>query len=83
MSSIPGFKYWRNTSTLPFIYNTPVASDRLKMNVNEGAIMFADNFRILAGILSRPVALHAFRPLRVEATLSTDIGDNFKNVSED
>ena len=53
------------------------------MNVNEGAIMFADNFRILAGILSIPVALHAFRPLRVEATLSTDIGDNFKNVSED
>ena len=45
--------------------------------------MFADNFRILAGILSRPVASNAFRPLRVEATLSTDIGDNLKNVSED
>jgi hypothetical protein len=38
---------------------------------------------ILAGILSRPVALYAFRPLKIEATLSTDIGDNFKNVSED
>ena len=45
--------------------------------------MFEDNFRILAGILSRPVALHAFRPLRVEAALSTDIGNNLKNVSED
>jgi ligand-binding sensor domain-containing protein len=40
------------------------------MNFNEGAIIFEDNFKILAGILSRPVALHAFRPLKVEATLS-------------
>ena len=44
--------------------------------------MFADNFKILAGILSKPVALHAFRSLRVEATLSTSIGENFKNVPE-
>jgi hypothetical protein len=28
----------------------PVVSDRLKMNVNEGATMSADNFKILAGI---------------------------------
>ena len=41
------------------------------MNVHKGAIMFADNFRILAGILSRHVALYAFRPLKIEATLST------------
>ena len=60
----------------------PVASDKLKIKVNEGAIMFADNFKILAGILSKPVALHAFRSLRAEATLSTSIGENFKNVPE-
>ena len=44
--------------------------------------MFADSFKILVGILSKPVALHAFRPVRVEAT-SKSVGENFKNVSED
>ena len=48
----------------------PVPSDKLKMKVSEGEIISADNFKILAGILSKPVALHAFRPLKVEATLS-------------
>ena len=67
---------------MPKILNCSVAvtSDKLKMKVNEGAIMFADNFKILAGILSKPVALHAFKALRVEVTLSTSIGENFKNV---
>ena len=49
------------------------------MKVSEGAIISADNFRILA----KPVALHAFRPLKVEATLSTCIRENFKKESED
>ena len=53
------------------------------MKVSEGAIIPADNFRIFAGILSKPVALHAFRPLKVEATPSTCIGEDFKKVSED
>ena len=57
-----------------------VASDKLKMKVNKGAIMFADIFRILAGIFSKPVVLHAFWPLRVQATLSTSTCENFKNV---
>ena len=56
----------------------PVVSDKSKMKVSEGAIISADNFKILAGVLSKPVALHAFRPLKVEATLSTCIGENFK-----
>ena len=73
LSPIPRFKYWRYTC---------FTSDKLKIKVNEGAIMFADNFKILAGILSKPVALHAFGSLRVEATLSTSIGKNFKNVPE-
>ena len=60
----------------------PVASDKLKVKNNEGAIMLADSFKILVGILSKPVALHAFRPVRVEAT-SKSVGENFKNVSED
>ena len=48
----------------------PVASDKLKMKDSEDAIIFADNFKILAGILSKPVALHAFGPLSMEATLN-------------
>ena len=48
------------------------------MKVSEGAIISADNFKILAGILSKPVASHAFRPLKIEATQSTCIGKNFK-----
>ena len=34
-----------------------VASDKLKMKVREGAIISADNFKILAGILSNPFLL--------------------------
>ena len=46
------------------------------MYVKGGAIILADSLRILGGILSRPVVLFALRPLRVEATLSTRIGEN-------
>ena len=35
------------------------------MYVKGGAIILADSLRILGGILSRPVVLFAFRPLRV------------------
>ena len=84
MSSILRFKYWPYTCLLPLIpVYIPVASDKLKMKISESAIISADNFKILAGILSKPVALHAFRPLKVEATLSTCIGENIKKVSED
>ena len=41
-----------------------------------GETILADSLRILAGILSRPVVLFAFRPLKVDATLSTRIGEN-------
>ena len=52
------------------------------MNVNEDATMFADNFRILASILPKPVASHAFSFLRIE-TLSTSVGENFLYIPED
>ena len=70
----------KNCSAVP-----AVASDKLKTKVSEGAIISADNLKISGGILSKPVALHAFRPLKVEAcnTISTCIGENFKKVSED
>ena len=54
----------------------PVVRDRLKMNVSEGAMILADNLRILAGILSRPVTLDVFKFLRGETALSTRIGKN-------
>ena len=37
----------------------PVASDKLNINVSNGAVMSDANFRILAGILSSPVDLLA------------------------
>ena len=46
------------------------------MYVKGGATILADSLRILGGILSRPVVLFAFRPLKVDATLSTRIGGN-------
>ena len=46
------------------------------MYVKDGATILADSLRILGGILSRLVVLFAFRPLNVDATLSTGIGEN-------
>ena len=46
------------------------------MYVRDGATVLADSLRVLGGILSRPVVLFAFRPLKVDATLSTGIGEN-------
>ena len=46
------------------------------MYVKDGATILADSLRILEGILSRPVVLFAFRPLKVDTTLSTGIGEN-------
>ena len=46
------------------------------MYVKDGATILTDNLRILGGILSRPVVLFAFRPLKVDATLLTGIGAN-------
>ena len=46
------------------------------MYVKDGAAILADSLRILGGILSRPVVLFAFRPLKVDATFSTGIGEN-------
>lgn len=46
------------------------------MYVKDGATILADSLRILGGILSRPVVLFAFRPLKVDTTLSTGIGEN-------
>ena len=37
----------------------PVASDKLNINVSDGAIIPDANFRILAGILSSPLDLLA------------------------
>ena len=48
----------------------PVASDKLNINVSDGAIMSDANFKILAGILSSPVDLLAFRLRRVMDTFS-------------
>ena len=46
------------------------------MYVKDGATILADGLRILGGILSRPVVLFAFRPLKDDLTLSTGIGEN-------
>lgn len=46
------------------------------MYVKEGTTILADSLRVLGGISSRPVVLFAFRPLKVDATLSTGIGEN-------
>ena len=46
------------------------------MYVKDGATILADSLRILGGILSRPVVLFAFRPLKVYTTLSTGSGEN-------
>ena len=46
------------------------------MYVKDGAAKLADSLRILGGILSRPVVLFAFGPLKVDATFSTGIGEN-------
>ena len=46
------------------------------MYVKDGATILAGSIRIFEGILSRPVALFAFRPLKVDTTLSTGIGLN-------
>ena len=44
------------------------------MYVKDGATVLADNLRILGGILSRPVVLFAFKPLK-DTTLSTGIDE--------
>ena len=46
------------------------------MYVKDGETIIADSLRILGGILCRLVVLFAFRPVRVDATLSTGIGKN-------
>ena len=49
------------------------------MYVKDGVTRLADRRMlggILGGIFSRPVVLFAFRPLRIDATLSTRIGEN-------
>jgi hypothetical protein len=43
----------------------------LKINAKDGAIISDDSLRILAGILSSPVDLLAFRLWSVSATFST------------
>ena len=50
------------------------------MHVRDGATMLANSLRVLGGILSRPVASFAFRPLKVDATLSTGIGENLNRA---
>ena len=50
------------------------------MYVKDGATILADRFRVLEGILFRPVVLFAFRPLKVDATLSTGIGENLNSA---
>ena len=46
------------------------------MYVKDGTTILADSLRMLGRILSRPVVSFAFRPLKVDATLSTGIGEN-------
>ena len=46
------------------------------MYVKDDATILANSLRILGGILSRPVVLFAFRPLNVDTTLLTGIGEN-------
>ena len=46
------------------------------MYVKDDATILANSLRILGGVLSRPVVLFAFRPLNVDATLLTGIGEN-------
>ena len=46
------------------------------MYVKDGATILAESLRVLGGILSRAVAIFAFRPLKADATLSTGIGEN-------
>ena len=46
------------------------------MYVKDDATILANSLRILGGILSRPVVLFSFRPLNVDATLLTGIGEN-------
>ena len=51
---------------------------RLKICVQDGAIILTDNLRIL----SSPVDLHDFRPCRVETTLWTGILENLHSSGE-
>ena len=46
------------------------------MYFKDGANILGNSLRILGGILSRPVVLFAFRPLNVDTTLLTGIGEN-------
>lgn len=55
-----------------------VVRDRLKINVNEGAMILEDSLITLTGIFSKTVALDGFNFLTVEKTISTRIGENFQ-----
>ena len=46
------------------------------MYVKDGAAILADGLRILGGILSRPVVLFAFRPLKVIYIAAQCLGTN-------
>jgi len=50
------------------------------MYVKNCGTTLADSLRVLGGILSRPVVLFAFRLLKVDATLSTGIGENLNSA---
>ena len=59
----------------------PFVRDRSKINVSEGAMILADSLRILAGMISKPVALDGFKFLIVEITLPSGIFGENSNCS--